>query len=88
MATQSKPLDYAEEHLRELARKSLVAEDKLAAMFETIAGIAPDKARDLVAFYIRKKMVKLDLCNARYTVTHGRYLDADFIEHLALHGAF
>ena len=81
-------MHYAQDHLYDIARKCLEAQDKLADLFVTIAGIEPDQAQDLVAFYQRKKMVTLDLTNARLTVKHGGYLDADYIQHLALHGAF
>ena len=78
---------YAEAHLMEIARKSLAAEDKLAQSFIDIAGVTPDQARALVAWYQRKKLVKLDLTNATLNVKHGAYLDADFIQHYAEHGA-
>jgi hypothetical protein len=81
-------LDYAQDHLKEIARKSFAAQDKLANLFCEIADITPEQARDLVQFYIRKKLVKLDLTNARYSVNHGAHLDAEFIEYCAAHGAF
>ena len=81
-------LDYANDHLKEIARKSIEAEDRLAALFIQIAGITEEQARNLVAFYQRKKLVKLDLCNARLTVKHGAYLDREYIEHCATLGAF
>ena len=79
---------YAQDHLKEIARKSIEAENKLAGMFMDIAGITSKQAFDLVDFYQRKKLVKLDLTNARLTVKDGAYLDADFIQHLAAHEAF
>ena len=81
-------LDYAHDHLKDIARKSIAARDNLANTFCQIADITYDQANDLVQFYIRKKLVKLDLTNTRYTVKHGAYLDRDYIEHLAAHGAF
>jgi hypothetical protein len=54
----------------------------------TIAEIAPDRAQDLVSFYIRKKLVKFDRAMRRYNVKHGMYLDREFIEHAVLRGAF
>ena len=81
-------LDYAQDHLKDIARKSIAARDNLANTFCQVADITYDQANDLVQFYIRKKLVKLDLTNSRYTVTHGAYLDRDYIEHLAAHGAF
>jgi hypothetical protein len=79
---------YAADHLKDIARKSIEAEDKLAALFIQIAGITQEQACDLVAFYRRKKLVKLDLCNASLNVKHGAYLDRDYIEHCATLGAF
>jgi len=79
---------YAADHLKDIARKSIEAEDKLAELFVTIAGITQEQALNLVAFYQRKKLVKLDLCNARLNVKHGAYLDKDYIEHCATLGAF
>ncbi len=79
---------YAEEHLREIARKSIEAEDKLASLFVSIADITEEQARGLVSLYQRKKLVKLDLCNARLNVKHGALLDRETIEHYAAHGAF
>jgi hypothetical protein len=79
---------YAEDHLKDIARKSIAARDNLASLFCQVANISYDQANDLVAFYIRKKLVTLDLTNVRYTVKHGSYLDRDYIEHLAAHGAF
>ena len=79
---------YAQDHLKEIARKSIQAHNDLADMFMLIGGVTEKQAHSLVDFYQRKKMVKLDLTNARLTVTHGSYLDAEFIQHLAAHGAF
>ena len=79
---------YAQDHLKEIARKSIQAEYDLADMFMLIGGVTEKQAFDLVDFYQRKKMVKLDLTNARLTVKHGAYLDAEFIQHLAIHEAF
>ena len=79
---------YAQDHLTEIARKSIQAENSLADMFMLIGGVTEKQAFDLVDFYQRKKMVKLDLTNARLTVKHGSYLDAEFIQHLAIHEAF
>jgi hypothetical protein len=81
-------LDYANDHLKDIARKSIQAEDKLAALFVQIAGISTEQAYNLVAFYQRKKLVKLDLCNTRLNVKHGAYLDREYIEHCATLGAF
>jgi hypothetical protein len=78
----------AAEHLKEIARKSIEAEDKLAALFVQIANITLEQAYDLVAFYQRKKLVKLDLCNARLNVKHGAYLDRGYIELAATLDAF
>jgi len=79
---------YAQDHLKEIARKSIQAENSLADMFMLIGGVTEKQAFDLVGFYQRKKMVKLDLTNTRLTVKHGSYLDAEFIQHLAIHEAF
>jgi hypothetical protein len=81
-------MHYAQDHLKEIARKSIQASDDLACMFMHIADIDVKQAQDLVQFYIRKKLVKLDLCMGRYTVKHGVYLDREFIEHAVLRGAF
>lgn len=79
---------YAEEHMKEIARKSIDAENKLAALFVEIADITEEQARGLVSLYQRKKLVKLDLCNASLNVKHGALLDREIIEHYAMHGAF
>jgi len=79
---------YAQDHLQDLARKSIQAVDDLAELFVNIADIEPSKAQDLVQFYIRKKLVKLDWAMGRYTVKHGVYLDREFIENAVLRGAF
>lgn len=79
---------YAENHLREIARKSIEAHKKLADLFMQVAGISETQAHNLVAFYQRKKLVKLDLTNVQLTVKHGALLDKELIEHLANHGAF
>jgi hypothetical protein len=80
-------MHYAHDHLKWLVEKQFEADDKLANLFVAIADVTADKARDLVAFYHRKKLVKFDTANARYTVKHGSYLDRDFIEYAAAHGA-
>jgi len=79
---------YAQDHLKEIARKSIEAHNKLANSFMEIAGITHDQAHSLVDFYQRKKLVKLDLTNASLNVKHGAYLDAELIQHLAAHEAF
>jgi len=79
---------YAADHLKDIARKSIEAEDKLAELFVTIAGITQEQAVNLVAFYQRKKLVKLDLCNASLNVRHGSYLDREYIELAATLDAF
>ena len=81
-------MHYAHDHLLDLAKAEFDARDNLADTFVTIAEIAPDRAQDLVSFYIRKKLVKFDRAMRRYTVKHGAYLDREFIDHAVLHGAF
>ena len=81
-------MHYAHDHLKDMVQAEFDARDSLADIFVTIAEIAPDRAQDLVNFYIRKKWVKLDRSMRRYNVKHGAYLDRDFIEHYAAHGAF
>lgn len=78
---------YAEEHLKEIARKSIDADNKLAALFQEIAEISEKQAFNLVNFYKRKKLVKLDLTNTSLRVKHGAYLEVEFIQHYATHGA-
>lgn len=79
-------MHYAHDHLLEIAKSEFDARDALAELFVTIAQIEPAQASDLVNFYIRKKLVKLDRAMRRYTVKHGAYLDRDFIEHYVAHG--
>ena len=81
-------MHYAHDHLLDLVKAEFDARDALAELFVAIAQIEPAQASDLVDFYIRKKLVKLDRAMRRYTVKHGSYLDRDFIEHYATHGAF
>jgi hypothetical protein len=81
-------MHYAEAHLKDMVQSEFDARDALAELFVAIAQITPAQASDLVDFYIRKKLVKFDRAMRRYTVKHGSYLDRDFIEHYAAHGAF
>ena len=81
-------MHYAHDHLLDLAKAEFDARDNLADLFIAIAEIAPDRAQDLVSFYIRKKLVKFDRAMRRYTVKHGVYLDREFIDHAVLRGAF
>lgn len=80
-------LHYAEKHLKEIARKSIEADMKLATLFQEIAGISEQQAFDLVNWYKRKRLVNLDLTNTSLRVKHGAYLEVEFIQHYATHGA-
>jgi adenylate cyclase len=81
-------ITYAQDHLNEIARKSLAADEKLHDLFIEIAGISSNEAYQLVNFYKLKKLVKLDLTNTRLTVKHGALLDKEVIDHIVAHGAF
>ena len=81
-------MHYAQDHLHDIVKAEFEARDKLAELFVTIADIELDRANSLVDFYIRKKMAKLDRPMRRYSVSHGAYLDRDFIEFYATRGAF
>jgi hypothetical protein len=81
-------LDYAKDHLHDIAMRQFAAGDNFIQLLVDFGGITWEQACDVFSFMQRKKMITLDLTNMRYTVKHGSYLDHDFIEHLAIHGAF
>jgi hypothetical protein len=81
-------LEYAKDHLSDIAKRSIRAHVNFVEQLQFFGGIDEDQAEGVFSFMQRKKMIVLDLTNSRYTVKHGGYLDREFIEHLAIHGAF
>jgi hypothetical protein len=76
------------EHCKDIVRRQFEAQDNFIEILQNIADISKDQAVGVFDFMLRHKMVKLDTWMGRYSVKHGGMLDKDFIEHLALHGAF
>lgn len=81
-------LDYAKDHLHDIAMRSIRAQDNFIEQLQYFGGIDEKQAEGVFAFMQRHKMIKYDAGIGTFNVKHGSYLDRDFIEHLALHGAF
>jgi len=81
-------LDYAKDHLHNIAMKEFAAGDKFIALVQDFGGVTLDQANGIFEFMRRHKMIKYDGGIGKYSVKHGQYLDREFLEHLAIHGAF
>lgn len=65
--------------LKDMAQRIVNAENNFAGMVAGIAGITIPEAEKVTAFYLKKKLAKLDPVGGRITVKHGGCLDADAI---------
>ena len=67
----------AEKSYRDLAVRMDGCTDNWIEMVTGIIGCSESDALDILDLYRANKVVKRDLTNQRWTVTHGAYLDAD-----------
>ena len=81
-------LAYAQEHLRDIAARSIKAQDDFIETLQQLGNITQEQAEGVFGFMQRHKMLKFDAWFGKYNVKHGAYLDQKFIEQLAIHGAF
>lgn len=81
-------LDYAKDHLYDIAMRSIRAQDNFIEQLQFFGGIDEEQAQGVFDFMQRHKMIRYDGVMGKFNVKHGSYFDREFIEHLAIHGAF
>lgn len=69
----------APDHTRDIAARAIKADDDFVAQLVQFGAISKADAEKVFALYRRKKWVKRDLWFARWSVTHGGFLDRDVI---------
>jgi len=81
-------LEYAKDHLHDIAMRPIRAQINFEEQLQFFGGIDEQSATNVFSYMQRHKMIKYDASMGRFTVKHGSYLDREFIERLAIHGAF
>lgn len=79
-------LDYAKDHLRDIAEREFRAQESFIRMLMDFAELQYLEAERTFERMKRAKMLTLDRVMARYTVKHGSYLDREIIERIAFEG--
>lgn len=69
----------ARSHLRDIAARSVAAEESFVATLMHLGGITKAEAWKVFELYKKMKLVKRDIVNARYNVKHGGFLDREVI---------
>lgn len=72
-------LKECEGHLRDIARRMVDAEIEFVNTLMEFGKIGRADAEHVFRFYVREKLVKLDVWMGRYSVKHGMYLDSEVI---------
>jgi hypothetical protein len=79
-------LTYAHDHLRDIANRSIAAQESFIRIVQDIADLDYQSARNIFNFYRAKRLIKYDNAMGRWSVKHGALLDRDTLEHTATHG--
>ena len=69
--------------LRAMAQRSVNAENAFVRYAMSNAGLTSDKALQVLDYYLKHKLVKLDVVMGTFKVQHGTFLDADVLQRCA-----
>lgn len=69
--------------IRNMASRSLQAEEKFIEYAQTHGGLSRRQAEDALQVYRKAKAIKLDVVTGQFTFTHGAYGDRDVLRRAA-----
>lgn len=70
----------AHKSMRDMAQRIVNAEDGFIESVQHIAGCTADDAHQVMAYYLKHKLAKLDIGIGRISVKHGAYLDKPVLQ--------